>query len=54
MHNPVDSFRLGNGCTIPCPGFGTGQMPDGDTAVAAAKGMAYSGDSGLRPDHVDF
>ena len=37
MHNPADSFRLGNGCAIPCLGFGTWQTPDGDTAVTAVK-----------------
>ena len=37
MHNPTDSFKLGNGCAIPCLGFGTWQTPSGDTAVAAVK-----------------
>lgn len=54
MHKRADSFRLGNGYAIPCPGFGTGQTPDGDAAVAAVNGRVYSGGSGLRPDPVDF
>ncbi len=45
MHNPADSFKLGNGCAIPCLGFGTWQTPEEEAAIAA---------SGLHPDQVDF
>ena len=43
MHNPADSFKLGNGCAIPCLGFGTWQTPGGDTAVAAVKTALENG-----------
>ena len=43
MHNPADSFTLGNGCAIPCLGFGTWQTPGGDTAVAAVKTALENG-----------
>lgn len=37
MLSPKDSFMLGNGCAIPCLGFGTWQTPNGKTAVTAVR-----------------
>lgn len=43
MHNAADCFKLNNGCSIPCLGFGTWQIPDGDTAVMAVKAALQHG-----------
>ena len=44
MKTLQDSFVLNNGVKIPCVGFGTWQIPDGETAVAAVRealGVGY-------------
>lgn len=37
MKKLKDTFKLRNGNTIPCIGFGTWQIPDGDIAINAVK-----------------
>ena len=37
MNTAEDDFALCNSATIPCPGFGTWQIPDGTAAVDAVK-----------------
>lgn len=61
MQNLTDCYVLNNGVEIPCIGFGTWQIPDGETAVMAVKEamkiidtMENFGGSGLHPDEVDF
>lgn len=44
MDNKTDTFKLSNGCSIPCIGLGTWKTPDGEGAVSAVKaavGMGY-------------
>ena len=43
MKQLSDSFILNNGYKIPCVGFGTWQIPDGETAVSAVKVALKSG-----------
>ena len=43
MKQLSDSFILNNGYKIPCIGFGTWQIPDGETAVSAVKVALESG-----------
>ena len=37
MKSLEDTFQLHNGVTIPCVGFGTWQIPDGQVAVSAVR-----------------
>ena len=37
MKSQKDTYRLSNGVTIPCLGFGTWQTPDGETAVQSVR-----------------
>ena len=37
MKSPMDAYRLMNGISIPCIGFGTWQTPEGETAVQAVR-----------------
>jgi len=37
MKKLTDTFKLSNGYTIPCVGYGTWQTPDGETAVSSVK-----------------
>ena len=48
MENIADRFKLANGVGIPCIGFGTWQVPPGETTVASVK-IAIS--AGYR--HID-
>lgn len=44
MDNKTDTFKLSNGCSIPCIGLGTWKTPHGEGAVSAVKaavGMGY-------------
>lgn len=43
MNRLTDTFRLNNGCQIPCIGYGTWKTPDGETAVQAVKDALLSG-----------
>ena len=43
MNKPADTFTLSNGYTIPCVGFGTWQIPDGEIAAKAVKHAIQSG-----------
>lgn len=48
MEKITDFFTLQNGYSIPCVGYGTWQIPDGDTAFQAVKSAI---DAGYR--HID-
>ena len=37
MKSQMDTYKLPNGVTIPCLGFGTWQTPDGETAVQSVR-----------------
>ncbi len=37
MQTQLNAYTLPNGVKIPCPGFGTWQTPDGETAVQAVR-----------------
>ena len=37
MKSQMDTYKLSNGVTIPCLGFGTWQTPDGETAVQSVR-----------------
>ena len=37
MRSQMDTYKLPNGVTIPCLGFGTWQTPDGETAVQSVR-----------------
>lgn len=43
MKNLKDTFKLANGNTIPCVGFGTWQTPDGEVAVNSVKTALEAG-----------
>ena len=43
MKSLTDCYRLSNGVEIPCIGFGTWQVPDGDDAVAAVLSAIEAG-----------
>lgn len=43
MEKLTDTFKLANGYTIPCVGFGTWQTPDGETAVSSVKAAIEAG-----------
>ena len=48
MRSQMDTYKLSNGVTIPCLGFGTWQTPDGETAVQSVRCAI---DAGYR--HID-
>ena len=48
MKSLTDTYTLSNGVDIPCVGYGTWQMPDGPSGVAAVKAAI---DAGYR--HID-
>ncbi len=48
MKSQMDTYKLSNGVTIPCLGFGTWQTPDGETAVQSVRCAI---DAGYR--HID-
>lgn len=37
MNNLSDCYKLSNGVEIPCVGFGTWQIPDGEVTIKAVK-----------------
>ena len=43
MNSLTDRFFLSNGIGIPCVGFGTWQIPDGETAVESVKAAISAG-----------
>ena len=43
MNSLTDCYKLSNGVEIPCVGFGTWQMPDGDDAVASVLSAIEAG-----------
>ncbi len=43
MQKLTDTYRLANGVAIPCVGFGTWKVPDGDTCVGAVKAALRAG-----------
>jgi len=48
MNKLSDTFRLANGCEIPCIGFGTWQIPDGKEVISC---VAHAIQNGYR--HID-
>jgi len=43
MNSLTDSYKLSNGCKIPCVGFGTWQTPDGETAIQSVLAAVKAG-----------
>ena len=43
MESPADTYTLNNGVKIPCLGYGTWQMPNDESGVAAVKSAVSAG-----------